>query len=163
MQFSSVEIVQSAGTTGAGTTVVELDTNGVEVTAPAVLVADDNVIEPYVVLTKDILAGSVDNALFTSSVHRYQVAYMSYLPRVAGSGGAATIDLTVCTGTQAPASGTTQLLAALDLVGVADTLQQATIIASPTVISPGMRVAYNLTGTLTSVVGLLTVYLKRIS
>lgn len=164
--FESLQIQSRPGTTGnagsVGTTTFTADQNGATVTAPAHMRRDSNIYHDRLMFQREILAASVDNAIVIIREGRWQLAFASYLPRVAGSGGAATVDIKVATGTQAPASGTTQLGAALDLVGTADTLQQAALIASPTVIGPGDRVVADLTGTLTSVVGCLTIELKRV-
>ena len=87
---------------------------------------------------------------------------MQLIPRVAGSDGSAvTITVKTTAGVVAPASGTDQLTATLDLKGTADTLQTGTMIATPTDIFPGNTVAIDVTGTLTVVVAHLTVHLMR--
>lgn len=163
LQTESLQVITRPGdNTGVGTSVAIVDVNGLQVNAPARHKQGDNVLHDKMVINREILATTVDNTIFAPMEGTWKVYSFVYTPRVAGSGGAATIDLKVCTGTQAPTSGTTQLSAALDLVGVADTTQQATIIAAPTEIGPGSRLAFDLTGTLTAVVGSATVQLIRV-
>ena len=163
MQMESLQIMNRPGdNTGVGVTAVQLDLNGAVTTAPAFHKQGANLLHDKMIIEKEMLAASVANHVFICREGTWAVSAFSYIPRVAGSGGAATIDVRVTTGTQAPTSGTTQLSAALDLVGVADTLQNATIIATPTEVGPGARVSFFLTGTLTSVVGLAHLEIKRI-
>lgn len=115
------------------------------------------------VISIPILAASVDNTIFTAN-EDYKVTGVIYTPTIAGTGGAATLDVKKCTGTQAPASGTTVVTATANLVGTINTVQALTLAtsASTLTLASGERLAIDLTGTLTSVVGSLTVFLKKV-
>ena len=80
--------------------------------------------------------------------------------RVTG-GTSATIDVLVCQQVEAVASGVSQLTAVLDVEETAPFKAVGTIIAAPTEIFPGDSVAFNGGGTLTGLIGVLTVILKR--
>lgn len=115
------------------------------------------------VISQTILASSVNNTIFTAN-DDYQVVAVSYTPTVAGTGGAATLAVKKCTGTDAPASGTAVHSGTADLVGTVNTVQDLTLSTteSELQVADGERLAIDLTGTLTSVVGNLTVVLKKI-
>lgn len=86
------------------------------------------------------------------------------LAGVSTNGGAgATAQITHCVGATAPGSGTVQLAAAIDLnAGTPPYILGAAPIASPTKYRPGDSMGLLMAGTLTALVGALTVYLKRI-
>lgn len=115
------------------------------------------------VISVPILAATVDNTIFTAN-EDYKVTGVVYVPTIAGTGGAATIDVKKCTGTQLPSAGTTVVTAAANLVGTINTPQALTLSATAAnlVLASGERLAIDLTGTLTSVVGCLTVFLKKV-
>lgn len=116
------------------------------------------------VITQQILATTVDNTLFTAN-DDYQVVAVSYTPRVAGSDvGAVTLAVTKCTGTQAPSAGTAVHSSTANLKGTADTVQDLTLSTTEAdlQLADGERLAIDVTGTLTAVVGSLTVVLKKI-
>ncbi len=159
---SSLQIEHAVDGSGVGVIDITLDQNGVAVAAPARHLQDGLVLHETVQIVKEILAAQVSNHLWTCPGGRWQVADVAYIPRVVGTGGAATIDVRVGSGVVAPASAVTQLGAALDLVGTADTIQRAALIATPTPIGPGDNVDIVISGTLTSVVGLFRVSLKRL-
>jgi hypothetical protein len=79
----------------------------------------------------------------------------------AGTGG--TVDVLVCSAAVAPGSGTTQLTAVIDIEETAPAQRNGTLIASPTLIFPGMLVARVIAGTPASLEGVLTVQIKRVS
>lgn len=111
-------------------------------------------------VTREILAGSVDNTFFVA--HRIsKVAAVSYAPRVTGTGGAATIQIQRCQGTEAPGSGD-DLITPLDLVGVTDTVQDATLTTTSAhlILAIGDRLVAEFAGTKTNVVGNLTVEIE---
>src|SRR5215471_11616118 len=80
---------------------------------------------------------------------------------VAGSAGA-TAQVVVCPQSVAVASGTVQLAAALDLTIVAPVVRFGTLIAPPTLMTRGDSLGYLMTGTLTNLVGVLTVNMWRV-
>lgn len=161
--YEALTIYKAPGNdTGVGQTVVTMDGNGINVASPGLLKADSNVINNEQIVTFALVAATVDQHIWIAPEGFWQVSKVRYMPRVAGSdAGAVTADVKVTSGVTAPASGTTQLTATLNLKGTADTLQVGTVIASPTVIKQGDTVALDVTGTLTAVVGLLEVTLKR--
>jgi hypothetical protein len=80
------------------------------------------------------------------------------------TGGAnTTLDVMVCSAGVAPGSGTTQLTGVIDIEETAPFQRNGTLIASPTMIFPGMLVSRVYAGTVASVEGVLTVQIKRVS
>ncbi len=113
------------------------------------------------IISVTILAATVDNTIFIAD-RAYELESASYVPRVAGTGGAATLAIKKCTGTEAPTAGDAMTTASADLVGTADTVQDLTLSATVanTQLADGDRIAIDLTGTLTNVVGNLTLTLR---
>lgn len=150
-------------TAAAGTAIMTLDVNGLVMTAGYPVKVGANRVMDKLYLDEILLAASVDKHAWICYEGRWQVEAVRAILATAGSdGGAVTLDVMVTTGTQAPASGTTQLAATMDMKTTANTLISPALIASPTVIVPGNRVSLDFTGTLTALAGLLTVVLKRI-
>jgi hypothetical protein len=81
---------------------------------------------------------------------------------VAGTGGgAATLDIRKCTGTQAPASGTTVLTGTFDLTTTANTVTTPALTTGAVLsLAAGDRLACVLSGTLTSLVANYEVFLQ---
>lgn len=77
-------------------------------------------------------------------------------------GASAAAQVAVCPGSVAPASGTNQLTAALDLTVTAPAARFGVLIATPTRIMRGDSVALRMSGTLTGLAGQITVYFRRI-
>lgn len=73
-----------------------------------------------------------------------------------------TFQVTVDSGSTAPGSGTSQLSSAINLSSTTNTAHTGTLIGSPTTINAGDRVTAKLGGTLTSLLGTCTIYMKRI-
>ena len=110
-------------------------------------------------ITKEILAASVDNHIFIAQ-RNCRVRAISYIPRVIGSdGGAVSLMVTRCQGVEAPASGDDLQTAVFNLKATVETVQNATLAATTAFLDlvAGDRLAVNLTGTLTAVVGLLSI------
>lgn len=97
----------------------------------------------------------------TSGTYKVIAASASF----ATAGGAScAVTVEVCTGTQAPGSGTAQLTGALSLTGTANTAVNGTIIGSPTTIAAGNRVGLVFSGTNTGLVNcVVNVVLQRLS
>lgn len=92
----------------------------------------------------------------------YKVAAVSAVFGTASS--SATLQVEVATGTQAIAAGTNQLTGTVSLAGVANTVVNGTIIASPTTIAAGSRVNLIFAGTVTNLANCsITVALQRLS
>ena len=72
------------------------------------------------------------------------------------------MQVVVCTGSVAIGSGVAQLTGALDLTVTAPAKRAGTLIASPTEIYIGDSVGIDMSGTLTGLVGQVTIGLKRI-
>lgn len=107
-----------------------------------------------------LVAGSVDTHCFIAD-RAYKVASVKHIVSVGASG--ATLDVKKCTGTQAPAAGTTTLNATLDLNATANTTTTAVLSATPAnlLLAAGDRLALDFSGTLTGLVGAVTIYLRR--
>lgn len=114
-------------------------------------------------ITSKILAAEVDTHIFTA-IRPCIVRAVSYIPRVAGTdAGAVTLDVMKIDAVEAPSAGTTMLGAALNLKGTADTVQNATLAAiAARTLAAGNGIAIDVTGTLTAVVGVLTVELELV-
>lgn len=109
-------------------------------------------------------ATAVD-ANFFIAPRALRVISAAFVPTVAGTDASAvTADIKKCTGTTAPASGTSVLSATFNLKGTANTVQTATLTstAADLLLAAGNRLAIDNTGTLTSVVGTVTVELEEV-
>ena len=119
-----------------------------------------------VVVTADIDANTVDTWVFVADAD-YEVTRIVYVPRVAGSNGSAvTLDVMKASGTTAPVDGTTVMSAvdSINLKGTADTRITGTLTSTEATrrLAANDRLGINVAGTLTAVVGLLQINLKRI-
>ncbi len=111
-------------------------------------------------LTFQLLASTVSQSIFIAD-DNYQVVGVQAVPNVAGGSGA-TVTVEVCTGTQAPGSGTAQLTAALALNGTINTVVAGTLVASPATVASGQRIGIVMAGTLTGLVGTITIAIQRV-
>ena len=102
--------------------------------------------------TPDMNVFVADRAFYVSAI---------YCVHSVAGGDSAAVVVEKCTGTTAPASGTEQHTA-FDLTGAANTVQTATITASAAdrTLAKGDRIAIETTGTLTGLVGVLTIVLS---
>lgn len=116
---------------------------------------------PFQHVNWPLLAASVDSYIWECVEGVWQVAGVRCMVSTAG-GASAAVDVKVCSGLTAPASGTTQLTAACVLTTAGPSRGDGTLIASPTLILPGDSLAADFSGTLTALVGLLSVQLKRV-
>ena len=114
-------------------------------------------------ISKQLLAASVDQHAFTvpNNGGNWRLVSVSSMISVSG-GSSAAVDVKVVDAVTAVASGTTQLTAPLDLEETAPNKQVGTLIASLTLIIPGMSVGLDFSGTLTGLVGNITLELGRI-
>jgi hypothetical protein len=79
------------------------------------------------------------------------------------SGGtSAAVTVVHCAAGVAIGSGTAQLSAALDLEETGPNMQTGTLIASPTLFYPGDVLGLDFSGTLTSLVGVITIELGKV-
>lgn len=113
-----------------------------------------------IVVRAEYLATSVDNSLFIAD-RAYRLLGVRAVNTVIASSGPTTLDIKKCTGTQAPASGTTMLTATIDLTTTANTVITPTLSATPAnlLLAAGDRIALDYTGTMTAVVGSVEVLL----
>jgi len=70
--------------------------------------------------------------------------------------------VTVDSGTTAPGGGIAQLTSAINLSSTTDTTYTGSLISNPTTINAGDRITAKVTGTLTSLLGSCTIYIKRV-
>lgn len=114
-------------------------------------------------VTKAILAAEVDTHIFTA-VRPCIVRAISYIPRVIGSdGGAVTLALMKIDAVEAPSAATIMHSGTANLKGTADTVQNLTLAAiAALTLAAGNGLAIDVTGTLTAVVGVLTVELEYV-
>ncbi len=124
-----------------------------------------------IILTSEILAASVDKHVFTAPFACRVVSVREIHSVVGGSG--ATVRLRKITDTSAPgaaASTTVKELttAGFDLTATINTTQQATLVAAASQVknsdfwlAAGDKLALDFGGTLTGLVGLVTIHIKR--
>lgn len=148
--FSNVQVVSSPN----GTPVVTLDETGMKD-------GSNRYFAGWQAISWPLLAGSLASYMWTCKEGVWQVADVEAVVSVTGGSGA-TIDVLVCAGVTAPGSGVTQLSAVLDVQETAPFRARGTLIAAPTKLYRGDSVAMNIGGTLTGLVGLLSVQVKRI-
>jgi len=101
--------------------------------------------------------------VWTCRVGLWQVQSVTWSQ--AGGSAAATIDVGVAAQTVAPASATSQLTGVMN-VGTGGTTNSdtlGTLIASPTVIAPGTRLVVTFGSTTTALVGVVTIWIGRLS
>jgi hypothetical protein len=140
-----------------GATVLQVDENGMRdgQTVPRVF-------SPFKLLFDRIFTTPLAAYIWTCQEGTWRVSKVSAMVSVTG-GAAATCDVLVCTSAQAPASGTTQLTGTMDVEATAPFLVQGVVIASPTIIHPGMSLARVIGGTVGSLEGALTIQIERLS
>jgi len=92
----------------------------------------------------------------------WQVQAVAFSVGTVGGAGC-TVDVQACPQATAANAGTTQLTAPLVLSAGAGTDVVGTLIASPTLLAPGTRLSAVYAGTVTGLVGVLTVFLGRVS
>jgi len=105
-----------------------------------------------------------DQNLFPSK-EAWKLVSVDYTSNVAGTnGGAVTLQLTKCTGTTAPASGTALMSATIDLKTTANTTAPGTLVSNQSTLSfsAGDRLAADVTGTTTDVDGVITIGYQKV-
>lgn len=110
-------------------------------------------------ITHEVLAASVDNHIFIAT-RKVRVLAASYIPRVIGSDGSAvTLQLRRCQAVEEPSAGDALTTATFNLKATVETVQNATLTTTAAFLDleVGDRLAADFTGTLTAVVGNLTV------
>ncbi|HEV2036889.1 MAG TPA: hypothetical protein VGU71_22285 [Candidatus Dormibacteraeota bacterium] len=116
---------------------------------------------PGELITVPLFATTVSQTIFTADNASYQIVAVTAVPNVIGGAGA-TVTVEALTGVQAPGAGVAQLTAALALNGVAHTVLTGNLVAAPTTITQGQRFGLVMAGTLTGLVGVLVVTIKRV-
>lgn len=114
----------------------------------------------------DLTASSVDSNIFVADVPMEVVAVREVHSVVGGASAA--VGLTKCTGTTAPGSGTAITVADFDLTATVNTNQNKTLAsglattAATRKLAVGDRLGLNFSGTLTGLVGVVTVFLRKL-
>jgi hypothetical protein len=156
--------VDGATNLGGATATNDLTVNSTKtlaVTSADKLTVGGVIVPQEMVLTFPYSNFSVDQHLFTAK-DAWQITAVRLLPAVAGTdGGDVKVNVTVCDDTEAPSAGVAALASVLNLKGTANTIQSATMGASVSVAS-GDSVGLDFTGTPTSAVGCVTIYMKRV-
>jgi hypothetical protein len=111
-------------------------------------------------ITVQLIASTVSQAVFVAD-DNYQVVGVQAVAEVLGGSGA-TVTVEVLTGVQAPGAGVAQLSSALVLNGTAHQVQTGSLIASPTTAVAGNRIGIVMAGTLTGLVGSITIAIQRV-
>jgi hypothetical protein len=118
---------------------------------------------PYVfVVTSELLAASVDKHVFSATRPTKVVAVTKNQTAVGTDGSAVTLDIKKCTSGTAPASGTSVLASTLDLKSTVNVPVNGTLSATDgnRILQAGETLALDFTGTLTAVVGEVTIVLQ---
>jgi hypothetical protein len=124
-------------------------------------VVNNRYFNPYHIINRDLLAASVDSFIWGVIEGQWQVAGVMESHTVVGSTSAA-VTVLVCPQAVAIASGVAQLSAGFDLTVTAPAKAFGTLIASPTVMTKGDVLALDFSGTLTNLVGNITIWMKRV-
>lgn len=149
------QVITIAGDGPGGAAVLTLDKNGIYHNTGARFFTDYDSVEI------PLLASTVDGGIWAVHSGIWQVmSVIEYHTVVGGSG--ANVTVVVCPGGVAIASGVAQLTAEIDLTVTAPVRQFGTLITTPTRIQPGDVVGINMSGTLTNLVGMLSVAFKRV-
>lgn len=141
----------------AGADLFKIDANGAvwQPNASGLLVK----IPRWEEVTLPLLAATVSQTIFIAD-DSYIVTGVQVVANVVGGSGA-TVTLEVNTGTQAPGSGTAQT-AAQDLHGITANTSTTVAVTTQTTMVAGNRLGIVMAGTLTGLVGNLTVQLQRV-
>lgn len=122
-----------------------------------------NILAPVTVI---VAGAQVDANVFIADAD-YEVDRVQEVHSVAGA-ASSTLDVKKCTGTTAPASGTSVLSSTFALDSTANTVVSKTLGSGLTAtqadrrLTTGDRLALDWTGTVTAYVGTVAIYLKRI-
>lgn len=108
-------------------------------------------------VTVPVTASSVDSVVWIAD-NSYTLTAIRHVVSTGASGATAVVKK--CTGTTAPASGTAMHSGSMDLNATANTTTSTTVGATSTV-TAGDRIALDFSGTLTGLVGCVTLTLKR--
>jgi hypothetical protein len=149
---SNIKVVDKSGNT-----VINVDENGFRDGSTI-----SRVYSPFEFLFDRIFATPLAAYMWRCFEGVWQVTNVGADCSVTG-GASTTADVLVCAPAVAPGSGTSQLTAVIDIEETAPFQRTGTLIASPTLIHPGMLVARVYAGTVASVEGILTVQIRRIS
>lgn len=111
-------------------------------------------------ITIPLVATTVSQTIFIAD-DSYQVVGVQAVADVIGGAGA-TVTVEVLTGTQAPGGGVAQLTAPLALNGTAHQVVTGAVVAAPTTAVSGNRIGIVMAGTLTGLVGSVTIAIQRV-
>jgi hypothetical protein len=122
------------------------------------------IVPQEMVVTFPLDASSVDGNIFIAD-DAWIVTSIEEVHSTAGNDGSAvSLMVDMCTGTEAPGSGTDMIQAVIDLKGTANTVQTGTLSATPAhyTLADGDRIAIDVSGALTTLAGgILTIHMKR--
>lgn len=153
MKVQELTIV-GPGPTGAD--ILTLNAQGMRAVGAA-----GGVYSAFDVITVPLLAATVDGFIWVCHEGLWQVSSVAEGHTTVGGAGA-TVNVVVCPQGSAIGSGTAQLSAALDLTVTAPAVRFGTLINPATIMSRGDALALDLSGTLGSLVGTVSVQIKRI-
>lgn len=118
-------------------------------------------ISDWITVQSELLAASVDKFIWRCYRGVWQIIDVHSNITVSGGSNAAVMPVH-CAGGVAIASGTAQLSAALDLEETPPNMQVGTLIATPNKFYPGDVLGLDFSGTLTALVGAITIALARV-
>lgn len=158
---------------GTGNPLTIVDNNEVvkfTVDSTGIVTGGSGIIPTYVVLTATVsgtaaATGTNYGRVFTAD-RAYQLVSATEVHRTAGNdGGAVTLALEKCTGTQAEGAGVLMMANTFNLKGTADTVQSATLsaTAADSLLASGNRIVLLDTGTLATLADVcVTIVLKAV-
>jgi hypothetical protein len=164
--MSTAESIKLVGrsdlTTGAGVAIADLGASGLISYAPTRHKQDSAVIHQNVIVNVDLNATLVSKALFVPTEGVWNLVKATSIRRVVG--GASTGDVKVSASGATPASGTTCLATTVTFnAPAADIILNTALATTPTKCGVGQYFGFDVTGTLTGLVGVLTLEFQRVT
>lgn len=151
-----MQALSIVGTGPAGTKVLDIDSRGI-------ITGAGHMIDSRKPITSLLLASSVDGYIWTNTDTDaiYNITGIASMVSTVGGSSAAVV-VKVCTSATAPASGVAQHSTAIDLTITAPSLVRP-VITTTTPINPGDSISLDFTGTLTGLIGNISIQIRRTS
>lgn len=160
---TNFKVVEQDGTPG-GVSRVIIDKDGVAVSKDGGLkvgvTGSEYPVDAFKEVEVKLIATTVSHTVFIAKNSRFVVHSISHVHNVAGGSGA-TYKIEVATGTDDEDGGTDQMAAAT-LEGTANTVVNVALTAQTT-LNPGDRLNIVMAGTLTALVGHVSITLRRVA
>lgn len=130
------------------------------VTDPDKLTVGGTIIPQEIPITVSLLSTLLTQPIFVADA-TYQVSNVKCFYSV-GALLNGTLQITADSGNSAPGSGIAQLSSAINLSSTTNTTYTGSLISNPTILNAGDRLTAKLGGTLASLLGTCTIYVKRV-